>query len=139
MSGAGCPLQETVVRAKLAGLASVSDVALLHRLRDAEPWLLAMCRQMFKDNGVELEAATLARPVRLLDALPSCANRAGPEANGGCTTACVCPELQCDRFELTPVRGKGVAERLGPGYQFEPGELVLADAGYCHAARHRRR
>jgi hypothetical protein len=34
--GCGWSLRETAVRAKLAGIGEVSDVTLLHRLRDAE-------------------------------------------------------------------------------------------------------
>ena len=37
--GCGWSLRETAVQAKLAGIASVSDVTLLNRLRDAENWL----------------------------------------------------------------------------------------------------
>jgi hypothetical protein len=39
------------------------------------------------------------------------------------------PGLECDHFQLTPARGKGNGERLGR-FAFQPGELVLADAGY---------
>jgi len=34
----GYSLRETVVQARVAGLAQISDVALLHRLRQAEHW-----------------------------------------------------------------------------------------------------
>jgi hypothetical protein len=41
------------------------------------------------------------------------------------------PGLECDHFELTPARGKGTGEKLGR-FTFQPGELILADAGYSH-------
>lgn len=37
--GCGWSLRETSVQAKLAGIAEVSDVTVLNRLRDAENWL----------------------------------------------------------------------------------------------------
>jgi len=130
--GCGFSLRETVVRARLAGVASGSDVALLNRLRDAEPWLLAMCGQLWKENGVALEAGVLGRPVRLLDA--TVVREPGQTGSQWRLHYSLrLPELRCDHFELTPVRGQGVAERFGR-FRFEPGELVLADAGYCHAA-----
>ena len=43
------------------------------------------------------------------------------------------PSLECDYFALTPTQGSGSAERFGH-FRFQAGELVLADAGYCHPA-----
>jgi len=65
--GCGWSLRETAVQAKLAGLAEVSDVTLLNRLRQAEAWLRALCQQLWKDNEVNLQPALQGRPVRLLD------------------------------------------------------------------------
>src|SRR5437588_6474307 len=48
--GCGWSLRETVVHAKLAGIASVSDVTLLNRLRQAEDWLRQLCQQLWRDN-----------------------------------------------------------------------------------------
>ncbi len=66
--GCGWSLRETAVQAKLAGIAEVSDVTLLNRLRDAEDWLRQLCQQLWKDNGVELQPGFEGRSVRLLDA-----------------------------------------------------------------------
>jgi DDE family transposase len=41
------------------------------------------------------------------------------------------PALECDHFQLTPVRGKNAGEKLGR-FEFHAGELVMADAGYSH-------
>src|ERR1035441_1528388 len=65
--GGGWSLRETAVEAKLAGIADVSDVTLLNRLRDAENWLRLLCQQLWKQNGVELGAVFHGRPMRLLD------------------------------------------------------------------------
>ena len=66
--GCGWSLRETAVQAKLAGIADVSDVTLLNRLRQAEDWLRQLCQGLWKENGVNLEPALKGRPVRLVDA-----------------------------------------------------------------------
>ena len=66
--GCGWSLRETAVQARLAGIADVSDVALLKRLREAEHWLRQMCEALLKDNGVNLEPSFAGRSLRLLDA-----------------------------------------------------------------------
>jgi len=63
----GYSLRETVVRAKLAKWADISDVALLKRLRNGEEWLRSLCIELFRQNAVaRLEDATLA-PSRIVD------------------------------------------------------------------------
>src|SRR3984885_9365621 len=66
--GCGWSLRETSVQAKLAGIADVSDVTLLNRLRQSEDWLRQLCQQLWKDNGVNLEPALKGHPVRVVDA-----------------------------------------------------------------------
>ncbi len=66
--GCGWSLRETAVQAKLAGIAEVSDVTLLNRLRQAEDWLRQLCQRLWKDSGVNLEPALKGRPARLIDA-----------------------------------------------------------------------
>src|SRR5262245_19946280 len=55
--GRGYSLRETVVRAKSSGIAEVSDVALMKRLRKSETWLRSMCVSLLRENGVELPDA----------------------------------------------------------------------------------
>jgi len=130
--GCGWSLRETAVQAKLAGIAEVSDVTLLNRLRDAEPWLQQMCQQLWKENGVWLEAGFGSRPVRLLDAtVVREPGKTGSEWRIHYSLRL--PTLECDHFDLTSTRGAGTGERFGR-FSFQPGELVLADAGYCHPA-----
>ena len=49
----GCSLRETAVRAQVGGLAEVSDVALLKRLRSCGPWFQWMAQEL---------AAAMAQP-----------------------------------------------------------------------------
>src|SRR5882724_13404238 len=48
----GYSLRETSVRANEAGLATISDVGLLKRLRRSEDWLQWLCMQLVLENGV---------------------------------------------------------------------------------------
>jgi hypothetical protein len=128
--GCGWSLRETAVQAKLAGIADVSDVTLLNRLRQAEDWLRQLCQQLWKDNGVNLEPALKERPVRLVDGTVV----KEPGKTGGqwrIHYSIRLPSLECDHFDLTPVKGKNTGEKLGR-FTFRAGELVLADAGYSN-------
>jgi len=127
--GCGWSLRETAVQAKLAGIADVSDVTLLNRLRQAESWLRQLCQQLWRDNGVNLEPALKGLPVRLLDATVV----KEPGKTGGqwrIHYSLRLPSLECDHFDLTAVQGKNTGEKFGR-FKFHVGELVLADAGYC--------
>jgi len=128
--GCGWSLRETAVQAKLAGIADVSDVTLLNRLRQSEEWLRQLCQQLWKENGVSLEPALKGQPVRLVDATVV----KEPGKTGGqwrIHYSIRLPSLECDHFDLTPVKGKNTGERLGR-FGLQAGELVLADAGYSN-------
>jgi len=128
--GCGWSLRETAVQAKLAGIADVSDVTLLNRLRQAEDWLRQLCQQLWSDNGVNLEPALRGRPVRLVDATTV----KEPGKTGGqwrLHYSLRLPTLECDYFELTPARGQNAGEKLGR-FVLQPGEVVMGDAGYSN-------
>jgi len=128
--GCGWSLRETAVQAKLAGLADVSDVTLLNRLRDSESWLRQLCEMLFAEQGVDLRPRLGARQVRLLDAtVVSEPGKTGSQWRIHYSLRL--PALECDDFVLTSTRGAGAAERFGQ-FRFRPGELILADAGYSN-------
>jgi len=127
--GCGWSLRETALQARIAGIADVSDVTLLNRLRQSEGWLRQLCQELWKENGVELEP-TLDRAVRIVDATTV----SEPGKTGGqwrIHYSLRLPTLECDHFELTSARGRQTGERFGR-FQFRAGELVMGDAGYCH-------
>ena len=128
--GCGFSLRETVVRAKHAQLADLSDVALLKRLRKSKPWLHQLCCALFAER--ELSGSPSGDPSwRLIDAsLVSEPGKTGSQWRVHYSLRW--PSLECDYFKLTPVEGSGHGESL---YQFDfaPGDYVLADRGYCHA------
>src|SRR5271157_1026018 len=103
--GCGWSLRETAMQAKLAGIAEVSDVTLLNRLRQAEGWFQALCRQLWKDNGVNLQPALQeGRAVRWVDGtLVKEPGRTGGQWRIHYSLRL--PTLECDQFDLTPSQG----------------------------------
>lgn len=128
--GRGWGLKETAVHARMGGIARVSSVTLMNRLRDAELWLRQLCEQLFQENGVCLQPAVKGRPVRVVDA--TTVKEPGKTGSQWRVHYSLrLPSLECDFFELTPVRGKNNGEKLGR-FRVQPGELIFADAGYSH-------
>jgi hypothetical protein len=125
----GYSLRETVVRAKAAGLGTVSDVALLKRLRKAEPWLRALCLRLLEEEGVHMPPLPNGWRVRALDgSLVKEPGRTGSQWR--LHYSLQLPSMLCDHLEVTAVEGKGVGERLNR-FPARRGDLVLADRGMC--------
>ena len=127
--GKGYSLRETAVQARLAGLAEVSDVTILNRLRQAEDWFRLLCQLLLEESGVPLPDPPRGRRVRLLDGtLVKEPGRTG--SLWRIHYSVLVPSLICDHLALTPTRGKGTAETLHR-FPAAPGDLVLADRGFC--------
>lgn len=126
--GKGYSLRETVVRAKAAGIAEVSDVALMKRLQKAEGWLRGLCVSLLEEAGWELPAETYGYNVRAVDGTLV----KEPGRNGSLWRihySVRIPGLVCDHFELTSAKGAGTGESLGR-MAARDGDLVLADRGF---------
>lgn len=128
-AGAGLSLRKTVGYAKLQGFATISDVALMDRLRKAEPWLREITRRMFASRPFPLRVPELKQPFSLRAVDATTINE--PGASG--TTWRIhyvlqLPELTCDFIELTGTEGGETYTRL----PVKNGDLILADRGYCH-------
>ena len=127
--GRGYSLRETAVRAKQAGLAEVSDVTLLNRLRAAAPWWHWLCTALLAETGWYLSADSRGYNVRAVDGtLVKEPGRTG--ALWRIHYSMRLPSLECDHFELTAVRGRGTGEKL-ERFPAAPGDLILADRGFC--------
>jgi len=126
--GSGWSLRETAVRANLAGIAEVSDVTLLNRLRQSQNWLQELCRRLWKDNGVDCPQTIAGYEVRVVDG--SVVKEPGKTGSQWRLHYSLrLPSLECDEFILTPAHGQGNGDRLGR-FHFHKEELILADAGY---------
>ena len=127
----GYSLRETVVRAKLANWADISDVALLKRLRNSEEWLRLLCIELLRENvAYRLEAIT--RTMRIVDG--TIVREPGKTGSQWRILYSIrLPSLVCDFFEVTATIGEGSGESLNR-LPVGPEELILADAGYCSIA-----
>jgi hypothetical protein len=127
--GRGYSLRESAVRAREAGLADVSDVAILKRLRKAGEWWRQMCVALLRESGFAMRAEARGWKVRAMDGTLI------KEPGSGGTLwrvhySLLLPELECDHLELTPVKGSGTGEKM-ERFPAAPGDLMLADRGYC--------
>ena len=125
--GCGFSLRETIVRAQQAGLADLSDVALLKRLRKSKAWLQQLCCGLFAER--RCSPAVAGTPQwRLLDgSLVSEPGKTGSQWRIHYSLRW--PSLECDYFKLTPVAGSGQGESLYQ-FPFAAGDGVLADRGW---------
>lgn len=126
----GYSLRETVVRAREANLADLSDVALLKRLRKCSPWMASLCKSLFEERGVRLENKD-GFEVRLLDATVV----KEPGKTGGLWKvhySLRLPSLRCDYFQVTPMDGIGSAESFKQ-FNLKPGDHIIGDRGYGQA------
>jgi hypothetical protein len=137
--GRGYSLRESAVRARQAGLADISDVAILKRLRKAGEWWRQLCVALLRESGFAIRTEMRGWKVRAMDG--TLIKEPGP--GGGLWRvhySLLLPELECDHLELTPLKGPGTGEKL-ERFPAAAGDLMLADRGYCRsgsiAALHR--
>ena len=128
----GYSLRETSVRAEEAGLATISDVGLLKRLRRSEEWLHRLCVQLVAENGVHMPSLEGPGAVRIVDGtIIKEPGKTGSQWR--ILYSMSLPDLRCDFFDLTATVGSGTGEsfaRLPVARQ----DLILGDAAYCSAA-----
>lgn len=127
----GYSMRETVTRAKLAGLADISDVAFLGRLRKAKDWLHSLCVASFQEQGIALRDGSDFQ-VRLFDAT----NVKEPGKTGSLWRihySVQLPSLSCDFFKLTATKGHGTGESFFQ-YSIKKNDYIIADRGYSTAS-----
>lgn len=111
--GCGHSLRETVARAREAGIADLSDVALLKRLRKSKDWLYAMCVALFQDRGggIVIRWWFSGSSVRCY----GCQSVKEPGKTGSLWRihySVSLPSLNCDFFRLTQRKGPVRANRF---------------------------
>jgi len=127
--GKGYSLRETAVHAQLAGLADVSDVTILNRLRQAEAWWQGLCLALLRERGMAFPEVPQRRRVRVLDGtLVKEPGRTGSQWRIHYSLRL--PSLLCDHLSVTATRGQGTAEILHR-FPATAGDLVLADRSFC--------
>ena len=125
----GLSLRQTVVRAEAFGWATLSDVALLKRLRASANWLESLCWGLWSSWNWPEGIATQGRRWRIVDATTA----QEPGATGidwRVHYVVGLPSLACDFVSVTSVRGGETLCRI----PVRPGDVLLADRGYSHRA-----
>jgi len=128
----GYSLRETAVRASEAGLATISDVGLLKRLRRSEDWLHWLCTQLVSENGVQMPQHKGQGAVRIVDGtIIKEPGKTGSQWR--ILYSMRLPDLRCDYFDLTATTGAGTGESFArlPVLKHD---LILGDAGYSTRA-----
>jgi hypothetical protein len=117
-------LRETVALASEAGLAELSDVALIKRLKRAGIWIGGLLGEMLTQRRDLLPEG---RRLRLIDA--TAIARVGHRGTDLRVHLAMDLGVNCvDAIEITDSGGAESLDR----FTFLPGEIVLADRGYAH-------
>ncbi len=124
----GMGLRTTSAWASSVGLAELSSVALLKRLRKCRVWMEYLVSTLL---GADIQPASKGRRIRLLDgtSIP----RAGREAknNNGLWRLHCAFDLPAERFSFVELTDEKGGERLDRA-SFAKGDIVIADRGYMH-------
>lgn len=121
-------LRETVAQARASGIADMSQVALLKRLRTAGPWLAWIGAELCRSLRDELHLASDLR-ARVVDSTTV----QGPASKGTewrIHYSLDLMSLSCDWYELTDAHGGELLERT----PMRRGDVLLADRNYLRAA-----
>ncbi len=125
----GLSLQQAAARATVQGIASISDVALLKRLRSSEEWLRRLAQGMFKESRFSCVSASspAGRRLRAVDA--TTVQEPGATGTDWRVHYCIAlPDMRCDFYQITNAKGGESYKRL----PVQAGDIILADRGYCH-------
>jgi len=126
----GCSLRTTAVVAKAAGWATMSDVALLKKLRVCEPWLHSLCTGLLADAQLRLPETHKGLRMRLVDGtLVKESGETGSQWR--MLYSLSLPDWRCDFFRIGPAKGKGNGESLRH-YPVAANDCLLADRGFSH-------
>ena len=131
----GLSLRGTALWAREAGVADLSDVALLNRLRQAGPWLRHLVTQLLAERAALPSASVESETplcLRLVDA--SAVSRRGSQGTDfRLHLLWDLRKQEMAAVELTSAAGAGTGESL-ERFGAQPGDVVVADRGYGHRA-----
>lgn len=127
----GVSLKQAVARAHVQGLASLTDVALLKRLRSAEGWLRELACRMLTASRFAAVAARAPGGHRLRAVDATTVEEPGATGTDWRVHYCISlPDLRCDFYDVTDAQGGETYTRI----PVHAGDIILGDRGYCHRA-----
>ncbi len=125
----GCSLRETVVRAHQGGLVSVSDVALLKRLKASGEWLRWMAERVMQDWIALQPSAVFGHEVRVRVIDGSIVSEPGKTGSQWRLHYSMrLPTLRCDEVHVTSRKAGETLKR----FTVQQGDLFIADRGFAH-------
>jgi hypothetical protein len=126
----GLSLEQTVMRAREQGLATLSAVALFKRLRRSGRWLEWMTQQMVHARSQDWSGENWGhRPIRIIDATDI--QEPGPSGTDWRLHYCLrLPQLSCDFLRVTAATTGETLKHL----PVRRGEIIVADRGYSNRA-----
>jgi hypothetical protein len=127
----GCSLRETAARASEGNLASISDVALLKRLKACGEWFRWMAAGLMKDWVTKQPSVIFGEDlcIRVIDATTV----QEPGSTGSTWRihySIELPSLRCNEVYVTSPK---VGESF-KNFSVNPGDFFVADRGYAHRA-----
>jgi hypothetical protein len=124
----GMGLRSTSAWAASVGLADLSNVALLKRLRKCGPWMEHLASLLLSSGA---QPAAQGRRIRLVDG--TTVSKAGREAknNNGMWRLHCAFDLPAERFSFIALTDEKGGERLDR-IPFAKGDIVIADRGFMH-------
>jgi len=126
----GCSLRETAVRARQGGIADVSDVAIMDRLRCAGEWFRWLNTELMSRwvSEAPVSGQADARRMRIVDATQ--VNEPGQTGSSWRLHYSVeLPSLRCNEVLITGTRGHGTGETFAQ-FNVDNGDLLVGDRAY---------
>ena len=121
----GRSLRGLAAMAAAQGLAELSDVALMERIRNAADWLQSLCAETFGRVAETIGVKSAKRPIRIVDG----SRLEGPGDRVWRLHLCYDPSLaRITDAAITTIREGERLDRLA----VTPGEIRLADRGFPH-------
>lgn len=127
----GMGLRSTSAWAASVGLANLSNVALLGRLRNCQAWMEGLVGTLLAERT---GAATQGRRIRLVDAttVPKASRK--DQQNGALWRIHAAFDLPSERFSVFELTDEKEAESLSR-FAVTRGDILIADRGYCKTER----
>ncbi len=125
----GCSLRETATRIRVGGIATVTDVALLHRLNQAGEWFRWLATELMKEWMPRLPPAVFPKGVnpRIVDGT-HISEPGSTGSNWRIHYSIGLGSLRCDEMKVTSPQ---IGETF-KNFRVQPGDLLIGDRGYSH-------
>jgi DDE family transposase len=129
----GYSLRETITRAKLAGIADVSDVALLKRLQCSELWLKELSLCLLRERGTLCNTPSEIKSIQMRLVDGTYVKEPGKTGSQWrIHYSMKLPDLQCDYFKLTENEGVQTGESYKQ-FPVKKGDCIIGDRAYSTA------